>query len=112
MKWQKIELEADNKLDLYDYLIRIYCAVHKIYLPNSERILLTYYAAYGVNKDTEEMYMDEYHRSRQMVSNLKFSLKTFGVLHKEEDMSVWKLPPFLKQRIEDVLSLTLEISVK
>jgi len=109
-KWIKGNINVTDELALYDVYIRIYCAIEKKYLPDAERSLLTYYAKYGVTVDTDKLYADDFKRDKQMVSNLKYSLKLKGFLDKDEDAPSWKLPSFLKQRYKE-LTIVLPISI-
>lgn len=87
-----------DELELYDYIIQIYCVLNKTSLPVSERNLLTYYIRWGISKEAEEKFNSDFKRSRQIVGNLKTSLKNKGFITKNDRLNIWELPSFLNQR--------------
>lgn len=100
-----------DELRLYDYLIQIYCVMENKTLPFAERTLLAYYANYGINSETDEKYIKDFNRSKQIVSNLKYSLTKRGFLYKHENLNVHELPAFLKQK-RDFLSIIIELDAR
>lgn len=108
--WIKTTIPVDNDLKIYDFLIQIYCVLENQVLPFSERSLLTYYVKWGINKETEKLYMDGYNRSKQITANLKNALAKKGFIIKNENMNSWELPLFLKKK-RDSLTLILDFNV-
>ena len=109
-KWIKTVIDVDDELKVYDYLIQVYCVMQHITLPFAERSLLTYYAKWGVSKETEKTYMENFKRDKQAIANLKYSLHKKKFLIKDENMNAWNLPAFLKKKLES-LTLILELNV-
>lgn len=110
-KWLHLKSEVSDELKIYDYLIQIYCVIENKVLPYAERALLTYYTKYGINKDTEKLFAEDYNRTKQIVANLKTGLSKKGLIIKDADMNSWQLSPFLKKKREDSLTLILEFNV-
>ncbi len=104
----RAKIELDDELKLYDYLIQIDCILSNRSLPYAERTILCYYAKWGINKETEERYIKDFNRSRQIASNLKYQLTKRGFLYKHPDLNAHELPPFLKKK-RDELTIILEL---
>ena len=109
--WIKNKKYIDDELRLYDYLIQIICVLRNKVLPFSERSLLTYYTKYGVSKETEDLFVTDFNRTKQIVANLKYSLTKKQFLIKHESLNSWELPDFLKKK-RDTLTLILEFTIK
>lgn len=107
--WIKTNTDVSDELDLYNYLIQIYCIFENIQLSYAERTLLTYYMKGGISKETEEKYMTEFSRKRQVVSNIKTSLVNNNLLEKV-NRRTWKLPPQFATRWTN-LSIVLQLNV-
>ena len=110
-RWIKLESTVEDELKIYDYLIQIYCVIENKVLPYAERALLCYYIKYGINKDTEKKFAEDYNRSRQPLANLKYGLSKKGFIIKDADLNSWQLTSFLKKRRDDGLTLILDFDV-
>ena len=80
-------------------------------LPFAERMLLAYYAKYGITSEASEKYIEDFNRNKQIVSNLKYQLTQKEFLFKHENLNVHELPPFLKQK-RDVLTIIVELDAR
>lgn len=109
-KWIMNTVQADE-LKTYDALIQIFCIFENVALSFSERTLLAYYARDGVNKETERKFMTDLNRNRQIVANLKTSLARKNFIVKNENLGVWELFMFMKDRKKDGVTLVLEFNV-
>lgn len=109
-KWIMNTVQTDE-LKTYDTLIQIYCIFENVTLSFSERTLLAYYAKYGISKSTENKFMQDLNRNRQIVANLKTSLARKNFIMKNETLGVWELFMFLRDRKKDGVTLVLEFNV-
>lgn len=109
-KWIMNTVQTDE-LKTYDTLIQIFCIFENVTLSFSERTLLAYYAKFGINKETERKFMNDFGRNRQIVANLKTSLAKKEFIVKNEILGVWELFMFLKNRKKEGVTLVLEFDV-
>lgn len=109
-KWIMNTVQTDE-LKTYDTLIQIYCIFENVTLSFSERTLLAYYAKHGISKSTENKFMQDLNRNRQIVANLKTSLARKNFIMKNETLGVWELFMFLRDRKKDGVTLVLEFNV-
>lgn len=109
-KYIKANLKVDE-LKLYDYLVQIYCVIENKVLPFAERTLLCYYIQGGINSGVEQQYMDDFNRSKQAISNLKYSLVKNGFLKKREGEKSHELLPQFKTK-RDLLTIIVELDAR
>lgn len=105
-------IKSDDKLRLYKYLIQIHCMLKNIYLPESETSLLSYYAAYGINRKTETKFKEDTQRNSQILANLRYKLwDKYKLIIKHEGFNSWELPQFLKYNLENGVTFVLNFQV-
>lgn len=107
--WLKTSTTMENELDLYHYLIQIYCLFEGTAVSFSERSLLAYFMRWGISKQVEQKYMTDFMRKQQVVSNIKSSLVDKGLLEKLSRRT-WKLPDQFSKRWTN-LTIVLELNV-
>lgn len=104
--------EKVDLIKMYDYFIHIFCVMEHTYLPDAQRALLSYYAAAGgITSEVEKQYANDFNRTKQAVSNLKYDLTKRGFLTKKEDSNAHELPGFLKQKRSNV-TIIIELDAR
>ena len=107
----KNTVKVEDTLHLYSYFIKIHCMLKGIYLPNGELTLLSYYACYGISAETDEMFKNDSKRNKQMVSNIRYKLKTLGLIRRHEGYNMWELPEFLKSVLSNSATFVLTFEI-
>lgn len=89
-----------DEREVYVYLIKLHCLLEGIYIPNAELTLLSYYAAYGINPETEHKFREECKRNKQNMANTRYNLSKLGLITREENFNIWKIPSFLQYKLK------------